>query len=338
MISPPLRLALLLFLVPHVLAPLNAWAEPPVGYYAGAENLKGAALREALHAVIDHHQPVSYDGLWRAYETTDATLDGRPWCIYSEFPFMSFQPQPGAKPGQIGAYLTREHSFPKDWWGGTRNPAYSDLFHVILGDAHVNGQKGVKPLGIVDPEHAQTFGISRVGPAHPALGYAGEVFEPADRYKGDFARNYLYVALRYLHGPDALDCAKSPIIQADGQSFEPWAIRLLLAWHRADPPDARERHRNDAVFALQQNRNPFIDEPGFADRCWPEYAVAKPVPEPKQIAPKPPTTKSMPPVSLPVTTCPAPQPACCQPSRCFSKSICPAKPRCFHRRPARCGR
>jgi hypothetical protein len=38
-------------------------------------------------------------------------------------------------------------------------------------------------------------------------------------------------------------------------------LSTLLAWHAADPVDAKERARNDVVFGLQGNRNPFIDHP-----------------------------------------------------------------------------
>lgn len=258
---------LVLRLVVAVLGIACVYAAPPEGYYSAAEGRSGRELLDALHAVVGPHEVVGYDQLWSAYEKTDANAEGKPWCIYSEFPFASFAPNPAGKPGQIGSFLTREHSFPKDWWGGTRNAAYSDLFHVILGDAHVNGQKGVNPLGEVD-EGGVTFGVSKVGRARADLGFRGDVFEPADQYKGDFARNYLYFAAAYLAGGECLDCTRSPMIAADGVSFKPWARRLLLKWNREDPVSERERTRNEAIYALQKNRNPFIDHPEFADRIW----------------------------------------------------------------------
>lgn len=186
-------------------------AAPPDGYYQTAPGKSGEDLKLALHEIIDHHTSVSYDSLWEHYKTTDVRPDGKPWCIYSDYPFQSFNPVQGGKPGQIGSYLNREHSWPKDWWGGTRNAAYTDLFNVILADAHVNGQKGIKPLGETAPG-AAVFAISKVGPAAAGLGYDGPVFEPADQYKGDFARNYLYFAVRYLTGPDPLNCSRSPMV------------------------------------------------------------------------------------------------------------------------------
>ena len=39
-----------------------------------------------------------------------------------------------------------------------------------------------------------------------------------------------------------------------------------LRWHRADPPDAEERRRNDVIADLRGRRNPFIDDPARADQ------------------------------------------------------------------------
>nr|MBP7654457.1 glycosyl hydrolase 53 family protein [Candidatus Dependentiae bacterium] len=171
------------------------------------------------------------------------------------------------KTGEIGSFLTREHSWPKQWWGGMKNSAYSDLFHVILGDAHVNGQKGIKPLGEVG-EQFNEWAISKTGLGREGLGYDGEVFEPADEYKGDFARGYLYFAVRYLTGKNCLNCSVSEMIQDNGFDFEPWAIRMLMKWHKADPVSNREIKRNNEIYKIQGNRNPFIDHPEFADLIW----------------------------------------------------------------------
>jgi endonuclease I len=42
--------------------------------------------------------------------------------------------------------------------------------------------------------------------------------------------------------------------------------QALKAWNALDPPDARERLRNDAIEALQDKRNPFIDRYDFVER------------------------------------------------------------------------
>jgi len=47
-----------------------------------------------------------------------------------------------------------------------------------------------------------------------------------------------------------------------------WALEMFLRWHREDPVSTKERDRNQAVFGIQKNRNPFIDHPELAEHVW----------------------------------------------------------------------
>ena len=47
-----------------------------------------------------------------------------------------------------------------------------------------------------------------------------------------------------------------------------WAIDLLLKWSKQDPVSDKERNRNDEVYKLQSNRNPFIDYPDLVEYIW----------------------------------------------------------------------
>ena len=53
--------------------------------------------------------------------------------------------------------------------------------------------------------------------------------------------------------------------------FKPYAINLLMEWHRNDPVSSKEINRNNAVDNIQRNRNPFIDFPVLAEYIWGEY-------------------------------------------------------------------
>ena len=46
------------------------------------------------------------------------------------------------------------------------------------------------------------------------------------------------------------------------------AFDLLVKWHNNDPVDIYETNRNDAVYTIQKNRNPFIDHPEFVNAIW----------------------------------------------------------------------
>ena len=50
--------------------------------------------------------------------------------------------------------------------------------------------------------------------------------------------------------------------------FKTWAIDLLLEWHTNDPVSQLEIDRNEQVYLVQQNRNPFIDYPQLVDYIW----------------------------------------------------------------------
>lgn len=53
-------------------------------------------------------------------------------------------------------------------------------------------------------------------------------------------------------------------------AFTQWAITMLLKWHREDPVSEKEIKRNEAVYTIQKNRNPYIDYPVLAEFVWGE--------------------------------------------------------------------
>lgn len=161
--------------------------------------------------------------------------------------------------------MNREHSLPKSWWGGDQNEAYTDLFHLYPSEADANSAKSNYPLGEVE---TATFynGVSKVGYAYQGQGGgASKVFEPADEYKGDFARTYFYMATCYQ---DYTWKYTYMMIQGTYPTLKEWAVDLLLDWARKDPVSQKEIDRNEAVYLIQGNRNPFIDFPELAEYIW----------------------------------------------------------------------
>ncbi|MCF8346464.1 MAG: endonuclease, partial [Bacteroidales bacterium] len=161
-----------------------------------------------------------------------------------------------------GSCYNREHSFPKSWFNDG-SPMYTDLFHLYPTDGYVNGKRGNYPFGETDSPVWTSRNGSEVGP-NSWSGYTGTIFEPIDVYKGDFARSYFYMAVRY-YGEDG-GWTGSPMV--DGSQLLSWAKEMLIDWHKDDPVSDKELDRNDAVFALQGNRNPFIDHPEYVDLMY----------------------------------------------------------------------
>jgi hypothetical protein len=52
------------------------------------------------------------------------------------------------------------------------------------------------------------------------------------------------------------------------KDYKHWELNLLLLWHQQDPVSEREIARNNAAYAYQKNRNPFIDHPEWVTQIW----------------------------------------------------------------------
>lgn len=245
-------------------------APPPTqsGYYGTAYRLTGQALRTALHNIIDAHSAVSYDGLYNAFISTDSKPNGKVWDIYSDNPngtppyeYIHNQRKCGSYNGENVCY-NREHSFPDSWLGQT-NPARSDLFHMYPTDGYVNNQRSNLPFGTVGVSSWTSLNGSKKGNS-VSPGYSGTVFEPINEYKGDLARSMMYMSVRY-YTEDA-GFGSSPA--TNKSDLLPWYANLMYAWHWQDTVSVKELNRNAAIFAIQKNRNPFIDHPEFAAELW----------------------------------------------------------------------
>ncbi|MEG2665502.1 MAG: endonuclease, partial [Bacteroidales bacterium] len=238
-------------------------AQIPTGYYNAALQKSGYPLKTALFGIITNHTALSYTALWSAFRQTDATLNGKVWDMYSDCDFTFGSEQCGNYQKECDCY-NREHSFPKSWFHDEK-PMYSDLFHLYPTDGKVNSMRGNYPFGEVGSVTSISNNGSKLGSSN-FPGYTGVVFEPVDAYKGDFARSYFYMVSCY---EDRLSSWDTPMLNGSReQAFSDWAKNLLLKWHRQDPVSQKEIDRNNAVYAKQHNRNPFIDFPQLAEKIW----------------------------------------------------------------------
>jgi endonuclease I len=271
-----MKLKLLFF---TLLISLVSFAQIPAGYYTTATGT-GYTLKTQLYNIIAPHTEVSYTpGLWNLYYTSDVRPDGKVWDIYSNcnFIFGTFAVTGGNQDNGTGGSVecdkyNREHTFPKSWFASA-TPMYSDAFHVMPTDKKDNSMRGNMPYGKVGTSTFTTSNGSKIGtciaPNTPA---SLTVFEPADQYKGDIARNYFYMATCYqnligswqnndANGAKVLDGSNDKV-------YQQWYLDLMYAWHIADPVSTKETDRNNAVYAVQGNRNPYIDHPEWVQVVW----------------------------------------------------------------------
>ncbi len=259
---------IVLFIFVYCLIILQAYSQAPAGYYDGTQGLTGNALRYKLHDIISNgFTSVSYSSLYTHYQTTDKKANGKVWDMYSDVPggippYEYNFSQTCGNYSQEGDCYNREHTVPASWFNDAM-PMYSDLFMVLPTDGYVNNRRSNYPYGKV----GQTSWISQNGSKlglSIVQGYTGTVFEPIDSFKGDFARIYFYVATRYK---DKIPSWSSNTVFS-GDNLSEWAKNLFLQWHYLDPVSAKEIQRNNAVFSIQHNRNPYVDHPEWVSLVW----------------------------------------------------------------------
>ena len=272
-------------------------------YYTGANGKSGSALFTAISTISEgvhySYNKLTYDNLWTAYATSDVyptghAQAGKIWdmyatCYYSTSDHASTNGGPECSNG-----INREHSMPKSWWGNSGNAYESnnqgcDLVHVVPTDAYVNKVRDNYAFGEVQTA-TYTFAISKQGTSKTTLSLTSgstvagtsvsvssgtTVFEPADEYKGDFARIYMYMRARYpslnlaqqaggaLHFTTTTSAAN-----ATNYGLTNYSVILLMKWHRQDPVSQKEIDRNNAIEKIQGNRNPFVDYPCLAEYLW----------------------------------------------------------------------
>lgn len=255
------------------LAAVTANAEYSESYYKAMDGKKRENLKAAVKQCVSSHQTLDYYSLpnyWVYSDTYPELYDGqkRWWEMYSNAVYLIRNGQSGTSAFSAN-HMQREHAVPKSWWKKSGSvdytPAYSDMWNLYPSDPSANQAKYNYPFGVTDNP---TFnnGITKVG--YAAAGYGGGssmVFEPADMYKGDFARACFYMASVY----DDINWVINYMFAKNSYpTLVSWAVDMLLDWSRRDPVSQKEIDRNNAVEQSQGNRNPFIDFPELAEYIW----------------------------------------------------------------------
>ncbi|MGC9331798.1 MAG: endonuclease [Bacteroidales bacterium] len=245
-------------------------AQVPAGYYDSAEGLYEAQLQQALHDIIDNHTVLNYSDLWIAFEDTDHR-PGNPnevWDMYSDTPgtpppyVFTFGSNQCGEYNSEGDCYNREHSWPDSWYNDA-SPMHTDLVHLVPTDGWVNNKRSNYAFGEVDNVNWTSQNGSKLGYTN-ASWTSDMVFEPIDDFKGDFARIYFYMSVRY-YGEDGSFVTNDMV---DGSQLKQAPLDIMLQWHYNDPVSQKEQVRNNAIYDWQGNRNPFVDRPEFVEYIW----------------------------------------------------------------------
>lgn len=253
----------------------------PAGYYDAINGKQDSILKTTLSLLVrggDRYEyginqyhttsnPPEWEkgdlkalGTWQALPQTDYLPGNQVWDMYSNC--IRYYPN---KLGDSGCSLNIEHCLPKSWWGGIVNEAYKDLYNLNPSDQRANSQKSNYAPGHVKKGDKFDNGSFRMDAAKSS-GYGYICWEPAEEYRGDFARAYFYMATAYEY----LEWTAYPdyISKASYLMFSDSIQKVLLDWHRADPVSDKECCRMDYISDIQHNRNPFIDYPELVEYIW----------------------------------------------------------------------
>jgi len=267
--------SILLFLLFSYIFSLSA--QIPAGYYTAAEGKTDAALKTQLASIISAGAvDKGYDGLYAIYLTSDNLPNGKVWDMYSikadgtaNYYFTHNTDKCGSYSTEGNCY-NREHTFC-DSWLGAASPQRSDAHHILPTDGYVNNRRSSYPHGKVGTATWTSSNGSKLGTADASTGYSGIVFEPIDEFKGDFARMYFYVATRYeskIAGWVSNGSAGEILSGNTYPAYKTWFYTMMVQWADNDPVSQKEITRNNAIYAIQKNRNPYIDHPELVDYIW----------------------------------------------------------------------
>lgn len=237
-------------------------------------SLTGTAFRSELAKLITstHHTNTTYNkgelalqNVWPQSDKDISNLNGNTMKWFYTGTVVSAN----SFGGSVGQ-TNREHVWAKN--GGDTFTAESgpgaDAHHLRPTECQLNSTRGNLGFG----EVAQT--TNNIAKQNNSTSYgtfpdglcfrSGSFFYPAKGYRGATARILMYMQVRYgdqfnLYFVDGATTSNGKGIGK---------ISDLFKWHLQEPPTEEEIYRNNAVAAIQGNRNPFIDHPEYAEMIY----------------------------------------------------------------------
>ncbi len=232
------------------------------GYYAPMNQHLDSTFKTSLHKLLKetHKNQLSYSEVWTALKVLDKDPSNgdNVLCIYTGKSI----PIANQDKGSAGDNLwNREHSWPNSHGFSSKDyAAYTDLHHLFASEKNINATRGNKDFNTVSNGSSDSYGNK----------WNSTFFEPRDEVKGDLARAMFYLVVRY-DDPTELDLelSESSTSSSSNKTGQLGVLSVLLEWHLLDPVSEEERLRNEGVYEMQGNRNPFIDYPEWVNLLYP---------------------------------------------------------------------
>ncbi len=232
-------------------------------YYQGTENLQGDELHEKIYDIVRNHTVVNYYSVWDhlRYIDEDPLNENNVILFYLQ---RSHDENDTCGDGNdcTSESWNREHVWPKshgDFGTTMSKVAGTDLHALRPVDNTINSARSDKDFGESEVAHSECTQCD----------VSTQAWEPADATKGDAARSVFYMDIRYN------GFGQEPSLSLMNNWTEPsedegslGKICTLYSWHYQDPVSEYEVERNNRVYEIQGNRNPFIDNYEFVEGIW----------------------------------------------------------------------
>ncbi len=218
-------------------------------YYNITENVSEQALKDSLKKICSRGQislgyDVARDSMYMVLDNERVNGQGAPvnqlHCVYTWETCSGYTDRQSL---QNNFSINCEHSWPQSHFGSGADLNFmkSDMHHLFPCRDFANSIRNNHPFGIVtNPTNILQGGSL----------YGGGIFEPRDFHKGRVSRVLFYFVVRYDNYDNFMD------------QMEP----VLRMWDKNFIVDNIEKKRNEDIFRMQKNRNPFVDYPSFIDR------------------------------------------------------------------------
>ena len=222
-----------------------------IGYYDGIEGLYGQELLEALRIILnDTVSRISYGEARYYLDDTDEDPNN-PNNILTIYTRDSV-----SEVWDLGATWNREHVWPNSRLGIPRvsNSSInigSDLHNLRACVSSVNSSRSNKVFGLTT---------------------TADTYFPGEYDKGDISRILFYMVVMYseLELVEQI-LPNNPDTNYTLEGADMSILQYLIMWHYQDTVDSFETNRNEEIYEIQDNRNPFIDYEYLVELIWYEH-------------------------------------------------------------------
>ena len=232
-------------------------------YYEGVDNLDEVQLHLKLYDIIRNHTVISYGSAWEHLRNVDEDpMNEDNVTLFYMQRSQSENDTCGDGNDCTSQSWNREHVWPKshgNFGTSMAKVAGTDLHALRPADNTVNSARGNKDFGNASAPHSECNECDS----------SSDFWEPSDSRKGDAARTIFYMDVRY-NGFDSepnLTLVNGTTESSSDNGFL-GDLCILYGWHIIDPVNSIEFNRNNEVYLIQGNRNPFVDNENFVEKIW----------------------------------------------------------------------